>query len=441
MNSELVLDTFHRTNRWDRVHRHQDELEQPTRLAKVTRVLFSTDPDVLGLYDKPKARNCQLWDHEFTLLLDGPKASRTAIRHAESIVLKGGLFEYRFFYPPMRVGNHNIYWHRPLLGFLSAKGGEVVLRTESLLGYITAYHHDDDSYSRPVELWPRLRKRPPYLAALRDISTTHDSYTHATSLNIINLLDIWHMRGGKPLSRSFTRRMLDLPKHKTLEQWLEELSARCRTPEAGITTRRNLEEIIQESNDCAVQRSITYGKTANRHFEEAWWNDIRFLACGDYLNKDNADVAQDDVTRCLVRHPDRDLERLGKYLIDRHRKTIAGMGMAERAQVGEQRFTWKTDFDFPIFGGWKGNQEGRTFERNILVLIPGKNRRQSVVLADHYDTAYMEATACSASRTVMFFFMISNVCWEPDSIPNVNCTNPDRFIKVNVSSLSKESLK
>ena len=38
----------------------------------------------------------------------------------------------------------------------------------------------------------------------------------------------------------------------------------------------------------------------------------------------------------------------------------------------------------------KDNQDEDTYERNILVVIPGKNRKEAVVLGDHYDTAYME---------------------------------------------------
>jgi hypothetical protein len=57
---------------------------------------------------------------------------------------------------------------------------------------------------------------------------------------------------------------------------------------------------------------------------------------------------------------------------------------------GELPFHWKTDLDYPIFGGWKDNQDGKTHERDILIVIPGKNRREAIVLADHYDTAYME---------------------------------------------------
>src|SRR5437667_1165749 len=40
-------------------------------------------------------------------------------------------------------------------------------------------------------------------------------------------------------------------------------------------------------------------------------------------------------------------------------------------------------------GGWLHNQEGKTYERNILVKIPGRDRRRAVIMADHDDTAYM----------------------------------------------------
>ena len=38
----------------------------------------------------------------------------------------------------------------------------------------------------------------------------------------------------------------------------------------------------------------------------------------------------------------------------------------------------------------EANQEGETYERDLVMVIPGKNRRRAVIMADHYDTAYME---------------------------------------------------
>ncbi|MCX6287307.1 MAG: M28 family peptidase [Bacteroidetes bacterium] len=102
------------------------------------------------------------------------------------------------------------------------------------------------------------------------------------------------------------------------------------------------------------------------------------------------DVVQDHPTLSETRHKGRDLHRLGEYLLASHRKTISESGMQGKAEVGELPFKWETDFDFTQFGGWKANQEGSEYERNILVIIPGKNRKEAVIMGDHYDTAYME---------------------------------------------------
>ena len=33
---------------------------------------------------------------------------------------------------------------------------------------------------------------------------------------------------------------------------------------------------------------------------------------------------------------------------------------------------------------------GPAEERDLLMVIPGRDRRRAVIMADHYDTAYME---------------------------------------------------
>ena len=47
---------------------------------------------------------------------------------------------------------------------------------------------------------------------------------------------------------------------------------------------------------------------------------------------------------------------------------------------------------FPVFlvRRLAANQEGETDERDLVIVIPGKDRRRAVIMADHYDTAYME---------------------------------------------------
>src|SRR5207237_6216372 len=47
-----------------------------------------------------------------------------------------------------------------------------------------------------------------------------------------------------------------------------------------------------------------------------------------------------------------------------------------------------TDFDYSWMGGWLMNQD-QPAERNILMMIPGKDRSRAVIMADHYDSASM----------------------------------------------------
>jgi hypothetical protein len=155
--------------------------------------------------------------------------------------------------------------------------------------------------------------------------------------------------------------------------------------------RREIENILEPIDKPAnMPAAITFSFTAGRSFEEAWWKDIHYLAHGQFINKDNADCVQDEITLSKVPHSHRDLEQLGDFLINRHREAIAKAGMEGKAFCGELPFDWRTDFSFDVFGGWRRNQEKHTYERNILVVIPGKNRNEAVVMGDHYDTAYME---------------------------------------------------
>src|SRR5664279_5270014 len=57
IQNELINNTYARTSRWHRAHRYEDELALNPRVDKVSKVLFSTALDVMGLYDKPMARN------------------------------------------------------------------------------------------------------------------------------------------------------------------------------------------------------------------------------------------------------------------------------------------------------------------------------------------------------------------------------------------------
>ncbi|MDD4604186.1 MAG: M28 family peptidase [Bacteroidales bacterium] len=388
---ELLLNTYIRTNRWDRVPRHEDSLPASTQIDPVVQTLFDTTLKALDLYNKPMARNCQLITEQYGLLLDGPKATLPEIEKAASTILMGGLFLYRFFFPPMRVGKHEVFWHRPLVACVSHRNGNPEIFDHLLSGYMTGYQINKADPSDPVELWPRIDRRVIPLAILNYFDTIHDHYHHQTALNLMMLYDMWEINGKKPLERAYARRLIRIQKTETLEQWLSQLSERSTDPAASINVKTFMEGILEPSGKAAfIPKPITFGETANRSYEEAYWKQIHFLAHGRFINKDNADVVQDAETLKQVNHSGRDLHQLGDWLMEHHHTAIAAAGMENEAETGELPFRWETDFDFNGFGGWNANQDGSEFERNILVIIPGKNRNEAVIMADHYDTAYME---------------------------------------------------
>jgi hypothetical protein len=390
INESLLNHTFHRTHRWQRIHRYQDELNEAGHKIKLIQALFSTDPEAMGLYNKPMASNSHLWNHEFKLVLNGPEADQKKITEVEKTLTEGGLFGYRFFYPPMKVGRHSIYLHRPLVAYEDMNTGNAVVKPELLYGFITGYDDYDIRLERPVELWPRMLKRELYLSALHDFNTHNDHYSHQTSFNIISLLDSWEKLKRKPLPRAFAHHLLNIAKHKSLEDWLKELDIHALSPDKAAKMREELGKIIEPADSHLLPKAITFNETATRRFEETWWEDIRFLAHGEFLYKDNADIMHDDITLGKVHKKQRDIEPLGDYFLSRYRKAIAEAGMEGKAYAGELPFKWSTLFNFTPFGGWTGNQNGSHYERNILMVIPGKNRNQAVVFGDHYDTAYME---------------------------------------------------
>jgi hypothetical protein len=393
---DLVLNSFKRIHRWDRIQRDEDLLEKSTKVATVTQAIFSTALADLDLYNKPLARNIQIWTTEGKCVLDGPRATREEIVRAAKDVLDGGLFRYFFRYPTMMVGRHVVFWQRPLAAYWSPEAGEARLLNVRLPGYFTAYDLAQPDPTHQTELYPRLLARPIYLSALRQLDESRDYYRHQTALNILTILDMAQLWHEPRLPRSFARQMLRMAKEERLRNWLDVVRERAATPAAEQRLVRAITERVEEA-DRPLPEPLTYHATANRAFEEAYWNDIVTLAHGKFINKVNSDVVQDEPTKKHIQHPHRDLHALGDYLIERHQRAIADAGMEGRAFVGELPFKWETDFDFSYFGGWVKNQNGTEYERNILVVIPGKKRGAAVVMGDHYDTAYMEDLYYEAS--------------------------------------------
>ena len=391
IQEELLLNLYTRTSRWNRVRRDEDAVAQSTHVSSVTDTLFSATLEDIGLYGKPMARNSQIWTEDAQLLLDGPNATRADIDRAAEVILDGGLFHYRFQSPAMRVGLHEVYWQRPLVAYWSQESEQVKMLDTDLPGYFTAYPYARPDLAHPLELFPRFRREAVYIDALEHVDESHDRYQHQTPLNILTLLDMAARWPTHRLPHSFARQMLRVAKEESFEAWLLAVGERAADPAvAHRLTAAISQRVMPASNAPTVPAAITYDTTATRAFEEAYWNDLLTLSKGHFINKVNSDVVQDERTLRRVQHPHRDLHLLGEYLIRRHREAIAAAGMEGVAFVGELPFRWETDFDFPLFDGWRRNQDGQEYERNILVVIPGRKRDEAVVMGDHYDTAYME---------------------------------------------------
>jgi hypothetical protein len=387
----FIINTYIRTNRWDRVHRNEDALLVSKEVDPVMQTLFSTNLQSLDLYNKPMARNSQLLKESMKLLLDGPRSGRKALGEAELKVIKGGLFRYRFYFPPMQAGLFETWWHRPLVGCLSKESGEIILSPDLITGYLTGYDAKEPDPASAIELWPRFERKELLLSILHNFDPAHDHYLHQTSLNLLALFDSWEQLGNRPLERDFARRMVRIPKDENLEEWLASFPGRSKDPEKATSILSAVTSLLQPSSGKdEIPEFLTYNDTATRAYEEAYWNQIFFLAHGKFINKDNADVVQDPPTLKYSIHAHRDLEKLGDYLINRYREEIRSADMEKEAEVGEIPFKWETDFEFLDYGGWKANQEESEHERNILVIIPGRNRGEAIIMADHYDTAYME---------------------------------------------------
>lgn len=383
---------FARTHRWQKVQRHEDEVALIAAADPVTRVLFSTDAEDIDLYNKPMARNVQIWTHDYRLVLDGPNDVDRKLARAEEVLAKGGTFGYRFLFPPMRVGLHEVYWQRPLAAFGGAKPDHLPPRgfiqlDHAPLGYLTAYHLERPDMARPVELWPVLAKRRDHLDAIDLFRHENLPRKGHTITNVRSFLECRELL-GVDVPPSLARAHLAAPREQTLAAWLDSLPGRSTDPTLAKAMVKRMKGMLAKKEPAATGEGLTFGQTATREFEEAYWRTIAFLAHGKFQTKSNADCVRDEPSRKAVGKTKRDLDVLADYLLEQHAKAIAAAGV-KGAWAGEHRFSWRTDFEFDWMGGWKKSQAAPNQERNLVVRIPGKDSSQAVILADHYDTAYM----------------------------------------------------
>jgi hypothetical protein len=299
------------------------------------------------------------------------------------------VFGYRFLFPPMQVGRHQLFWHRPLAAYLSPQTGQPALLPDAPLGYLTAYEAGPSpNLASPVELWPRLLRREPHLMALRLRDHPDSHHPRQATVNVRKLLDTQQLLGDRPLPPSLARQLLTVAKPLPLEDWLDHLPHYAPTSAEGERLADELRRLL-EPQPPPRPEPLTFGHTARRSFELTYWKTIAALAEGKYLTKNNADCVRDPVTQKHLPHHHRDLDALGDFILAHYRKAVAKAGMTGRALVGDLPFRWQTDFSYSWMGGWLNNQAGQVEERDLILVIPGRDRKRAVILADHYDTAYM----------------------------------------------------
>jgi hypothetical protein len=394
--SHRMVRHIERTHRWQRTPRDQALVGDGAFTDEVTVALFSTNPDDLGLYGKPMARNAQIWSHDYQLLLDGPRASQAELERAAEMLDRGGRFGYRLYYPPMRAGTRELFWHLPLLARLHPGGDQAELNEETLrLGRVTA-ESTAPTGEGSLALAANLLDRPGHRQAAKLFAREPGQLRHTTAQNLRKLLDFREYLAG-PLPGSFARALLRIAKDTTLGAWLDKLPQLASDAAAAARLAEDLRAAI--AHEVPLGAALTFGKTTTRAFEESLWRTIAALAEGEFRNKETADrvVINEGRTGGAAARAAQveagtrgDLDRLGQHLHQRYREAIERHGMQGRAQVFDHRFTWRTEFDLSWSEAWTQNQQGQAQERNIVVVIPGKDRTQAVIMADHYDTAYME---------------------------------------------------
>src|SRR5262249_32195233 len=126
----------------------------------------------------------------------------------------GGRFGYRMYYPPMRAGLRELFWHAPLI----AASGRGRFR-EGFHGYVAG----ELAGAAPLIMAPNLLARAPHVKAATLSERDPGHARHTTAHNVRKLLEARELLGA-PLAPSHARALLHIAKHEQLEHWLDELA-------------------------------------------------------------------------------------------------------------------------------------------------------------------------------------------------------------------------
>ncbi len=344
------------------------------------RLLFDSSPEALELYGKPLARNSEIWGSggapKGHWILTGPSAGKTEIERARSRLLSAGpgeTFQYREVFPPLEVQGNSVEWRRPVAAWFDplaqrlaadwSRPGRAVLSRASGQTVLTV---DLD------ERW----------GVEKDLAANLDSETAGQVLRLAEFSEV----SGAKLAPETAASLLG---GADLGAWRKRLASKSPAAAGLVSTR------IDPALSVRPITALTWGRTVGEPFEHSYWEKLVDLSEGPYVDKNNTDCVGKTLTdRCRRNHlPD----LASKYLRPYYQRL--GYGTFFHA------FHWVTDFEFETkqdrgrtwWGGLELNRPGRPLadierdgHKNVIVVIPGRNHDEAVILADHYDTAYME---------------------------------------------------
>jgi len=191
---------------------------------------------------------------------------------------RGGRFGYRLYYPPMRAGTRELFWHLPLLARLHPGGDQAELNEETLrLGRVTA-ESTAPTGEGSLALAANLLDRPGHRQAAKLFAREPGQLRHTTAQNLRKLLDFREYLAG-PLPGSFARALLRIAKDTTLGAWLDKLPQLASDAAAAARLAEDLRAAI--AHEVPLGAALTFGKTTTRAFEESLWRaDHRGLGRG-----------------------------------------------------------------------------------------------------------------------------------------------------------------
>ena len=346
---------------------------------RLPHVLFSTRSQDIDLYHKPMARNVQLWDGEYQAILDGPSATAEDIRRAAETVAAGGTFGYRFLFPAMNVGRHELYWHRPLVAYYDPRTKRPVLIDSAPTGYLTAYEEGGKSIADPVELWPRFLRRENHLENVALFQSLDETPPWKTLTNVFKMLDAYERNQAQPIAallrpaaphraqdadaRRLAARLAELAKKKHDRERAARLAKHLRSCLAPAHPEKSVARVRRPVPHLPAHRqSRLRGSVLEHH---------RFSVGRQVRQQEQCRLRARPPHAAVLKHLSRDLEGMGDHLLSYYDELIAARGMSDLVHIGELPFRWETQYPFTWMGGWLHNQEGRPTSATCSSSFPG----------------------------------------------------------------------